>query len=121
MIAPVVVMCIAASAMLAFVSVRRTEVARGERFFEAERALLDARVSELWTRAVRGGVPMSWRSFLRAVLHDATHLTVHAAVEGIRAVERPLARLSYKMRISAPKSGVAPVSEFLKVLTPDKK
>ena len=102
-------------------SLRRYEYARGVRFFEERRAELDVRAEELWAALVTGGVPMSWRTYAQAVLHDITHLGVHSAVELVRAIERPLARLSYKMRVSAPKSGSAPVSSFLRTITPDKK
>jgi hypothetical protein len=68
-----------------------------------------------------GGIPVSWRTYTRAIVHELTHFLVRVAVEVVRAIERPLAKLSYKMRVSAPKSGMAPVSEFLKTLTPEKK
>lgn len=121
MVAPLVLMLIALSAIAGFLSMRRLELARGARFFEAERSVLDVRAEVLWTRLVEGGIPLSWRSYVRAVLHDLTHLVVHSAVEVVRAVERPLAKLSYKMRVSAPKSGSAPVSSFLRTITPEKK
>lgn len=121
MFAPLALLLIALSAMLAFVSMRRMEVARGVRFFEDKRAVLDAQAEVLWSRLVRGGVPLSWRRYVGVVLHDVTHLSIHGAVELVRAVERPLAKLSYKMRVSAPKSGGAPVSDFLRTITPEKK
>lgn len=121
MIAPLWVILVALCAILGVLSVRRVEEARGVRYFDTARRSLDARAEVVWEALVLGGIPVSWRSYVRAALHDLTHLLVRIAVEVVRAIERPLARLSYKMRISAPKSGVAPVSEFLKILTPEKK
>ncbi|MBU6310590.1 hypothetical protein KGO06_01500 [Patescibacteria group bacterium] len=120
MLLPLSVMLVAASLMLAFAYVRRLELARGARFFESERARLDARVTAFVPRLVLGGVPLSWRAYLGAIAHDVTHLSIHGAVEAIRAIERPLAKLSYKLRISAPRTGAAPVSEFLKTITPER-
>lgn len=121
MLTPAILLVIVLSAILGFVSLRRFEIARGVRYFEPQRALLDERATELWRAVVLGGMPLSWRNYIKAVLHDITHLGVYSAVQVVRAVERPLAKLSYKMRVSAPKSGVAPVSEFLKIITPEKK
>jgi ABC-type dipeptide/oligopeptide/nickel transport system permease subunit len=121
MLTPAILLAVALSAILGFISLRRAEEARGARYFEAERTILDERAAILWTALVLGGVPVSWRNYARAVLHDVTHLSVHSAVEAVRAVERPLAKLSYKMRVSAPKSGNAPVSNFLRTITPEKK
>ncbi len=121
MFAPLVLILIALCAIGGVFTVRRVELVRGTRFFEPVRASFDSWATDLWSALVLGGIPVSWRSYVRAVAHDLTHLLVRVAVEVIRAIERPLARLSYKMRVSAPKSGMAPVSEFLKTLTPDKK
>lgn len=121
MLAPLILLLIALSAMLGFLSLRRVEVARGVRYFDTGRTLLDSRAEELWVKLVTGGVPLSWRHFASVVLHDLGHLGVHTAVEVVRAMERPLAKLSYKMRVSAPKSGNAPVSDFLRTITPEKK
>lgn len=121
MIAPLVIILIALSAMLGFLSLRRLEVARGVRYFDTERAVLDQHAEVIWAKLIHGGIPLSWRVYAGVILHDVTHLGVHSAVELVRAVERPLARLSYKMRVSAPKGGGAPVSNFLRTITPDKK
>ena len=106
---------------LALISVRRYETTRGVRYFENARTAFDAYAEALWATLVLGGIPMSWRSFMRSVGHEVSHSTVRLAVETIRAVERPLARLSYKMRVSAPKGNTAPVSDFLRTLSPEKK
>ncbi len=121
MFAPLTVMLIALCAILAVVTVRRVETARGARYFDATRTVLDRRALEFWEALVMGGIPVSWRSYARAIMHDTAHLLVRLAVETVRALERPLVKLSYKMRVTAPKSGAAPVSEFLKTLSPEKK
>lgn len=121
MIAPLTLILVALVAMLGLISVRRLELARGMRFFDTQRSVLDARAAELWEALVLGGLPVSWRAYVRAVFHDLGQVLVHTAVEVVRAVERPLAKLSYKMRVTAPKSGTKPVSDFLKTITPEKK
>ncbi len=121
MLTPAVLLLIALSAILGFFSLRRYETAHGIRFLNAQRSVLDERALELWRTMVLGGVPLSWRNYVKALIHSATHFGVQSAVEAVRALERPLARLSYKMRVSAPKGGGAPVSNFLRTITPEKK
>lgn len=121
MLTPAILLVIALTAILGFLSLRRYEVAHGVRFLETQRSMLDMRAVTLWRMLVLGGIPLSWRTYVRSIVHDLTRLGVHSAVELVRAVERPLAKLSYKMRVSAPKSGSAPVSSFLRTITPDKK
>ena len=118
--APLLLIVVALLAALSFVSVRRFEVVKGSRFFETQRSVLDTRAEEVWQALVTGGAPQSWRTYVQATAHAVTHEVVRLAVEVVRAVERPLARLSYKMRVSAPKATTAPVSDFLKTITPDK-
>ncbi|MCL9971824.1 MAG: hypothetical protein NBV63_00210 [Candidatus Pacebacteria bacterium] len=121
MFAPLTLILSVLVVALAFMSVRRLEAARGIRFFEPQRRAFDVYAESVWAALVLGGIPVSWRTYVRAVIHDITHMLVRLMVEVIRAVERPLARLSYKMRVSAPKGTGAPVSEFLKILSPEKK
>lgn len=121
MLAPLVLIVVALTAILGVLWFRRIEETRGQRFFDEVRTTFDVWAADVWRVLVMGGIPMAWRSYVRAVVHDVTHLLVRVAVEVVRAIERPLAKLSYKMRVSAPKSGAAPVSEFLKILTPEKK
>ncbi len=105
---------------LLFVTFRRFEVGRGVRFYEAERSRFDAYAEEFWSALVLGGVPLSWRQNTAVVVHRATHEGLHVLVALLRSIEAPLARLSYKMRVSAPKPAGTPVSDFLKTITPDK-
>jgi hypothetical protein len=120
MTGPLLLIVLALLAALSFVSVRRFEAAKGTRFFDAQRAVLDTRAEEVWHALVTGGAPLAWRTYAQVTAHTVGHEVVRIAVEVVRAVERPLARLSYKMRVSAPKVGAAPVSDFLKTITPDK-
>jgi hypothetical protein len=121
MTGPLVLILVALMAMLTLISVRRYETAKGMRFFDSYRETFDVYAAQLWVGVVLGGIPVSWRTYARAVVHDVTHTGVRLAVEVIRAIERPLARLSYKMRVSAPKGAGAPVSDFLRTITPEKK
>lgn len=105
---------------VAFVVFRTVEARQNRRFFDATRTAWDQRVTTAWHALVTGGVPREWREHAAVVLHRATQSGVHVAVTALRAAERPLARLSYKMRVSAPKAGTGQVSEFLKTITPDK-
>lgn len=120
MTSALVVIILALSAGLAFVSMRRFEESRGIRLFNERRVALDSYASSLWEALVLGGIPVAWRKHAALLIHGVTHEGVRQAVEVVRAVERPLARLSYKMRVSAPKGAGAPVSDFLKTITPDK-
>lgn len=106
---------------LLYVWLRRFETVRGGRFFEASRARFDARASALLEALVLGGIPVSWRKYVVALFHEVVHTMVRFAVDVIRAVERPLARLSYRLRVSAPKGSGVPVSEFLRTISPEKK
>ena len=90
------------------------------RVYADMRAQLDTFAEELWRAAVLGGIPLSWRQRAQAIVHELGHESVHAAVTVLRSIEAPLSRLSYRMRVSAPKTGAAPVSEFLKTITPDR-
>ncbi len=91
----------------------------GRRLFAPTRERLDVYATELWQALVMGGVPMRWRQEVLRAAHTAVHTGVHVAVAALRAAERPLARLSYKMRVSAPKGNGKQVSEFLRTITPE--
>lgn len=105
---------------LIFLAGKAWEIRRGVRVYDSVRTMLDQYASEIYTALVTGGIPLRWRQSVTLFMHQSTHALVQAAVHGLRAVERPLARLSYRMRVSKPKAGGAEVSEFLKTITPDK-
>ena len=76
------------------------EARRRERFFESSRKKLDSFSIELYRLAVFGELPAVYRVSLRNALHVVTHASVNRAVKLLRAVERPLSRLSYRLRIT---------------------
>jgi hypothetical protein len=120
MLASSIVLVVTLAAGLGYTWFRRVEEARGVRVYADTRAQLDIFAEELWRAAVLGGIPLSWRHRAQALAHEVGHEGVHMAVTLLRAIEAPLSRLSYRMRVSAPKTGAAPVSEFLKTITPDR-
>lgn len=120
MIVPLSILLASLILALGFIMFRRWETARGVRMFDARRTALDQYAEELWSALVLGGLPVRWRQNAIAVTHRLGHGGVHMAVSALRAAERPLARLSYKMRVSAPKAGSAQVSKFLQTITPQK-
>ncbi len=119
MIPPLVLIGAAAVLGVLFFALRSVEERRGYRYFADQRKQLDAFVEEVWAAAVLGGVPISWRQQVRIAVHEIGHGIVQHAVYALRMIERPLSRLSYKMRVTAPKSGGSrEVSGFLKTLSP---
>ncbi len=114
----VLALIVAVSAIL-FV-LRHAEESRGQRFFADARSKLDQQTMNIYEGAVMGGVPHVWRDASVKFIHDVTHGAVQQAVKGLRSVERPLSRLSYKMRVSQPKATAGEVSEFLKTITPER-
>jgi hypothetical protein len=72
-------------------------------------------------KAVTGSLPTAWRHVLAVFLHDTTHRTVVFLVEALRAVERPLTRISFRMRIQKSSVGGKGISPFLKSIVPEKK
>lgn len=119
MLAPLILLSVAALLGVLFLVVRTIEVRRGTRFFDEQRTVLDGYAAELYSALVMGGIPVRWRQYTAFLMHRVTHEVVHLAVLSLRAVERPLARLSYRMRVSQPKTG-GEVSSFLKTITPEK-
>ncbi|MDO8523974.1 MAG: hypothetical protein Q7R74_01960 [bacterium] len=111
---------IALALLVAFVVFRFWEEKRGVRLFAEKRAAADTVVAEMYRAAVMGNIPAEYRIAVIRFLHTLAHDTVVFLVEGLRAVERPLTRLSYRMRQSAPASNGKEPSAFLKTITPEK-
>jgi len=109
------------SLLTAFVLLRFWEEKRGVKAFAPFRKSADEVVSEMYKGAITGNISTKYRAELIHFLHTLTHDTVVFLVEGLRALERPLTRLSYRMRQSAPPPTTREPSEFLKTITPDKK
>ena len=105
---------------ISFVFFRLWEVRRTRRFFENYRALLDRMTERLYGILVFGEIPRHYRTRLALVVRSLSHRAVHSAVLALRALERPLARVSHRMRMSAAESEREP-SDFLKTITPQKK
>jgi hypothetical protein len=120
MIIPAVLLVVGLVLTLCFILFRAWEVRRGSRLYNERRLLLDHWAERVYETLVLGGVPLSWRRYAVAVSHEVSHEAVRLLVAIIRAVEKPLVRLSYRLRVSAPKTGAQPVSEFLRTIAPDK-
>lgn len=105
----------------AFIAFRFAEEKRGRRIWANMRDSADVVVSDMYTAAVRGDVPEKYRTMLVGFFHMLAHDAVSAAVEALRAAERPLERLSRKLRHGAPAGNGKEPSAFLKTLTPEKR
>lgn len=108
------------SLLMAFLGFRVWEGRRGARMLDALRSRLDERVSEAYRAAVMGGIPTSWRHSVIAFAHSLTHRTVLFLVDLVHRVEKPLAKLSVRMRIQKLSPNGKEVSSFLKSITPEK-
>ena len=106
--------------LAAFFWFRTWEEARGKRLFAAVREKADANVAAFYRQLVTGNIPKEYRAFLAAFLHNVTHAIVVLTVGALRAIERPLTRLSYKMRQQVPTGTKKEPSAFLKTITPEK-
>lgn len=107
--------------LIAFIVFRFWEEKRAVRFLAPTRSGADEVVLDMYQAAVRGNVPEKYRIMVLKFLHLLAHETVAGAVEALRAAERPLTRLSYRLRRSVPAANGKEPSPFLKTLAPDKK
>ncbi|MDE2079096.1 MAG: hypothetical protein KGI73_01775 [Patescibacteria group bacterium] len=107
--------------LVVFVGFRFFEERRGFRVWMHLRTQTDAFVAEAYKGAVTGNIPSEYREALVHFLHRLAHDLVVTAVLGLRAIERPLMRLSYRMRRAAPKANGKEPSAFLKTITPEKR
>lgn len=117
---PAIVLAVGLVLTFSFILFRVWEVRRGVRIYNERRLLVDQWAERVFETLVLGGVPLSWRKYAVAVVHEISHEAVRLMVVIIRAAEKPLVRLSYRLRVSAPKTGAQPVSEFLRTIAPDK-
>jgi hypothetical protein len=103
--------------LIAFVWYRMWEERQPVKFMNAEREAADYTVLNLYRKAVMGDIPAHFRMRLVRLAHELSHLVIVFTVEILRALERPLARLSYRMRRATISSanGKEP-SAFLKTL-----
>lgn len=100
-----------------FIVLRLLEEKRGTRFImPSVRASLDVYATRWYDLAVTGSIPAEYRARVLMFFRQTLHSVVVLIVAGLRAVERPLTRLSYKMRMAASHTGTKEVSSFLKTM-----
>ena len=107
--------------LAAFVVFRFWEEKRAQRVWVDTRSAADVVVSDMYHAAVTGDIPQKYQAAVVHFLYALAHDTVVFLVEGLRAVERPLSRLSYRLRRSVPAGSGKEPSAFLKTITPEKK
>ncbi len=117
----VIVFALSLTLLSAFIAFRLWEEYRGVRLYGEAREHADQRVSMVYEHLVTRDIPVEWRMRLLQFFHFASHRLVVIAVETLRAIERPLARLSYRLRTRVPKANGQEVSPFLKTMSVERK
>jgi hypothetical protein len=112
---------VGAGGLTGFWCFRLWEAKRGVRVWDTRRRALDAAVGNAYHALVAGDALAAHRLRIFALVHAITHRSLAWFVDILRAVERPLARVSYRMRMAPPKAPAREPSEFLKTITPEKK
>ncbi len=108
--------------LVGFVLFRLGEEKKGVMLWREMRQSTDAAVSDAYRKAVMGNLPSNWRVAFMSFAHQVSHAAVVLTVELLRAIERPLLRLSHRMRRGGAPTGTGKEpSEFLKTITPEKK
>lgn len=108
--------------LVAYVLFRMGEEKRGVKLWAHARESADSAIEKAYHRAVMGNLPSNWRDAFLKFAHQLSHAGVVLTVEALRAIERPLLRLSHRMRRGgAPTATGKEPSEFLKTITPEKK
>ena len=69
---------------------------------------------------VTGDIPRKYQEAIVHFSYRLAHETIVFLVEGLRAIERPLSGLSYRLRRSVPAGNGKEPSAFLKTITPEK-
>lgn len=106
--------------LIAFIAFRFWEERRESRVLARARAAADVLVSDMYQSAVSGDIPKKYQTAIVHFLYTLAHDTVVFLVEGLRAIERPLSQLSYRLRRSVPVANGKEPSAFLKTITPEK-
>lgn len=101
-----------------FIAFRMWEEKRGVRLFASSRTMLDHWVIDIYHGAVTGSIPRHYRMHLLVFLRTTLHRAVLLTVATLRAIERPLTRLSFRMRMASPGTAKKEVSSFLKTIVP---
>jgi hypothetical protein len=107
--------------LVGFIAFRFFEERRGVRVWAHARTEADVVVAAAYQSAVTGNIPSEYRDATLHFLHALAHDLIVFLVEGLRAIERPLMRLSYRMRRSAPAAHGHEPSAYLKTITPEKR
>lgn len=107
--------------LLAFLAFRLYEAKRGARYLADVRAEADIVVSDMYRAAVTGDIPRKYQEAAVRFLYRLAHETVMFLVESLRAAERALSRLSYRLRRMAPPPSGKEPSAFLKAVAPEKR
>ena len=121
MLASIIPFCVGLVGLSAFGFVRLWEERRGARVFPVLRARLDRAALRLWHMSVSGEVSREYRLHLFRAAHALAHRIIVDLAMFLQRIERPLFRMSRRMRTSIAKEGRREPSEFLKTITPDKK
>ena len=103
-----------------FIFFRMWEQKRRIRMWAGAREKADEQVVEAYRSAITGSIPQHYRIRFLAFLRNAIHELVLLLVATLRAVERPLTRISYRMRMSASNTNKKEVSPFLQTIVPEK-
>ncbi len=106
--------------LVVFLIFRSWEMRRGVRILAGPRSDMDVVAERVYGVLVTGSIPEQYRFALIAFGRRTVHLGVVLLVHVLRGVERPLLRLSHRMRTSTPSANGKEVSPFLKTITPDK-
>jgi len=106
--------------LVAFVAFRLWEERRAKRTFPDTRAAVDVVIADMYHAAVTGDIPQKYQEAVLHFLYRLAHDTIVFLVEGLRAIERPLSGLSYRLRRSVPAANGKEPSAFLKTITPEK-
>jgi len=116
----IILFLVAFTLLAMFIAFRVFEEKRQVRLWGKARRALDEKVTEAYEAAVTGSIPRHYRIRFLAFLQQAFHELVLFLVAMLRAIERPLTRLSYRMRMAASNTKKKEVSPFLKTIAPEK-
>jgi len=106
--------------LVAFIVFRFWEEKRAKRTFPNVRTAVDSVVADMYHGAVTGDIPKKYQTAAVHFFYMLVHDTIVFLVEGLRAIERLLSQLSYRLRRSVPSANGKEPSAFLKTITPEK-
>ncbi|TAJ14803.1 hypothetical protein EPO56_01790 [Patescibacteria group bacterium] len=121
MIFSVSLFLLSSTLLTGFIVFRLWEEKRGHRLWALKREHADHVVTDMYHRAITGNVPYRYRTAFIVFLQKGIHEVVLLLVAGLRSIERPLTRLSYRMRMAVPQPKGKEVSSFLRTIVPRKK